>query len=85
MNALLSSEAIGWLATVIFTGSYFARQQRTLRRVQMGGAMMWIAYGVATGALPVIAANALVLCAAGWAELSRRGTAPIGADESVTG
>lgn len=76
MTMLVSTEAIGWAATVVFTASYFARQPHTLRRIQMGGAAMWMAYGVATGALPVVAANGLVLCAAAWAERRRRRDAP---------
>lgn len=63
-----SSEWIGWTATAVFTGSYLVRRQRTLRRVQMGGAALWMAYGAATAAVPVVAANVLVLCAAGAAE-----------------
>lgn len=67
MSALLTADAIGWAATAVFTASYFARQPDTLRRVQMGGAAIWLAYGVATHALPVITANMLVLGAATWA------------------
>jgi hypothetical protein len=55
----------------VFTASYFTRHQDTLRRVQMGGAAMWLAYGLATRALPVITANILVLGAAAWAEHRR--------------
>jgi uncharacterized protein with PQ loop repeat len=32
----------------------------------MLGAALWVLYGVLLGALPVIAANALVIAAAGW-------------------
>ena len=71
MNALLTADAIGWAATAVFTASYFAKHQDTLRRVQMGGAAIWLAYGVATRALPVITANLLVLAAAAWAEHRR--------------
>jgi hypothetical protein len=37
-----------------------------LRRVQMTGALMWIAYGLLIDAAPVVAANLLVLAAAAW-------------------
>lgn len=74
MNAFLTADAIGWAATAVFTASYFAKHHDTLRRVQMGGAAMWLAYGVATRALPVITANILVLGAAAWAEHRRART-----------
>jgi hypothetical protein len=32
----------------------------------MGGATLWIVYGCLIGAVPVIAANVLVFCAAAW-------------------
>lgn len=68
----LTPDAIGWAATAVFTASYFTRTHATLRRVQMGGAAMWLAYGLATRALPVITANVLVLGAAAWAEVRPR-------------
>jgi uncharacterized protein with PQ loop repeat len=37
-----------------------------LRAVQMIGAVLWIVYGFLIGAIPVIAANALVFTAAAW-------------------
>jgi len=62
-------EALGWAATLVFVGSYFCAQPATLRRVQMLGAVMWVAYGVVIHAVPVIAANVLVLGAAAWTGL----------------
>ena len=58
------TEAVGWAATVVFTTSYFFRQPSTLRRIQAAAACLWIAYGVATGSLPVVVANLLVAAAA---------------------
>jgi hypothetical protein len=55
---------VGWAATAVFVGSYFFRRPATLRRVQMGGASMWIIYGILMKAPPVIVANVLVLLAA---------------------
>jgi hypothetical protein len=55
---------IGWTATAVFVGSYFFRRPETLRRVQMLGASIWMAYGVLMKAPPVIVANLLVLLAA---------------------
>jgi hypothetical protein len=60
------TDALGWVATAVFAGSYFCRRPATLRRMQMGGALLWVAYGVLVHALPVIAANVLVLSAAAW-------------------
>ena len=37
-----------------------------LKRVQMVGALMWVIYGVAMQAMPVVAANVLVIAAAAW-------------------
>jgi len=59
-------ELLGWTATVIFVGSYFCRQSTALRAFQIGGALIWICYGVLIGASPVIAANVLVCGAAAW-------------------
>ena len=58
-------EYLGWLATTVFVGSYFCGPGY-LRRLQMAGAMMWVLYGLLIGAAPVVAANVLVLAAAGW-------------------
>jgi len=57
-------EAIGWIATAVFVGSYFCARPATLRRMQMAGALIWIGYGLAIRALPVIVANVLVFGAA---------------------
>jgi hypothetical protein len=63
----LAAEAIGWLATAVFVSSYFFGEAGAVRRVQMIGAGLWMAYGVATAAMPVVVANALVLGAAAFA------------------
>lgn len=60
------AEALGWVATTVFVGSYFCRQNALLRGVQMAGSALWIVYGVLIAAKPVIAANVLVFAAAGW-------------------
>jgi hypothetical protein len=57
-------DAIGWLATVIFAGSYFFRRPTALRWTQAGAACLWIVYGLALGAIPVVVANVLVAAAA---------------------
>ena len=58
-------DCLGWAATAVFVGSYFARPSR-LRQVQMIGALLWMTYGFLIHALPVIFANILVFAAAAW-------------------
>jgi hypothetical protein len=57
---------LGWAATLVFVGSYFFKAPNAMRRIQMLGAVMWMAYGALMQAAPVFVANLLVLCAAGW-------------------
>ncbi len=57
---------LGWAATAVFVSSYFCSRAQALRRMQMIGAVMWIAYGAVMHAAPVLVANLLVLCAAAW-------------------
>ncbi|HEY7500587.1 MAG TPA: hypothetical protein VH740_18840 [Vicinamibacterales bacterium] len=57
-------EYLGWAATAVFVGSYFCARADVLKRVQMIGALMWIAYGLLIGASPVVVANVLVFLAA---------------------
>lgn len=63
---------LGWAATAVFVGSYFCANPLALKRVQMMGALMWIAYGTLLGASPVVVANVLVFAAAGWATAMER-------------
>jgi hypothetical protein len=65
------TQILGWIATAVFVGSYFFKQPAALRAVQMSGAVLWIIYGVLIGAVPVIAANALVFAAAAWTFFAR--------------
>lgn len=59
-------ESLGWLATAVFVASYLCTRAEALKRVQMVGALMWVAYGLLIQATPVVAANLLVFTAAGW-------------------
>ena len=59
-------DLLGWAATAVFVGSYFFASPSLLRGVQMLGALLWVSYGVAIGAAPVIVANVLVFSAAAW-------------------
>lgn len=65
-------EHLGWAAMAVFTASYFFTRAQHLRAVQMVGATMWVGYGVATSARPVIAANLLVLAVATFTALRER-------------
>ncbi len=58
------TDAIGWTATVIFTTSYFFRDQKTLRLVQAAAACLWMSYGFAIHSAPVIGSNVIVIAAA---------------------
>lgn len=66
-----SLQLIGWAATALTIGSYYCRDARVLRRVQAVASVVWMAYGVAIGAPPVIAANVLVAGVAVWSSLRR--------------
>jgi hypothetical protein len=70
-------EVLGWIATAVFVGSYFFTRAEVLVRVQMAGAVMWVAYGLLMRAPPVVVANVLVLGAAAWkARQAQRSTEP---------
>jgi hypothetical protein len=62
-------EWIGWVATALFASSYFQRTPAGLRRTQALAAGLWIIYGVAIGAAPVIVANLAVACIAIYSSL----------------
>jgi hypothetical protein len=65
---------LGWTATAVFVSSYFYNGATALRRTQMLGSILWMAYGTVMHAAPVVVANLLVLCAAAWT--ARRSRAP---------
>jgi len=75
-------EAVGWVATAVFSSSYFFREPAALRRVQAGAACLWVVYGVAIGATPVVAANLIVAAAAVYSSFSGGGpSAPSGKED----
>jgi hypothetical protein len=53
-------DAIGWVATAVFLGSYACSDTRKLRLTQAAAALVWVAYGVLLHATPIIVANLLV-------------------------
>ena len=69
-------EALGWVATATFVGSYLARRAETLVRVQIAGALLWVLYGALVRSAPVIAANVLVVAAAAWKARASRPRGP---------
>ena len=73
MRGLDPVEWLGWLATAVFVVSYRFRDQRTLRRIQALAAVLWVGYGLARHAMPVVIANLLV---AGMAVYSLRAMRP---------
>lgn len=68
---MIAADWVGWCATAVFVGSYFAAKPALLRRLQMVGAAIWMVYGIMLQAPPVIAANVLVLAAAAWTARAR--------------
>jgi len=67
--------SIGWVATAVFASSYFFRRATTLRKIQAGAALLWVAYGLLIGAMPVVVANVIVAAAAVCSAFTaRRGT-----------
>ncbi len=60
---------IGWIATGLFTLSFFVKQEIWLLRLQMFSASLWIAYGVFVHANPVIVANVLVAAASAYRQV----------------
>jgi hypothetical protein len=63
---------LGWVATCVFAASYFFREASALRKIQAVAACLWIIYGVAIGAVPVVVANLIVAGAALYSSLRPR-------------
>jgi hypothetical protein len=61
----------------VFAISYFFRRPATLRKIQAFATCLWIMYGVAIGALPVIVANVIVAGAAVYSSLRGAGSTPV--------
>jgi hypothetical protein len=72
MRGLDPVDGLGWLATAVFVASYRFRDQRTLRWVQALAAALWVGYGLARHALPVVIANLLVAAMAVYSSLPTR-------------
>ena len=70
----MSLAMIGWLATAVFASSYLFRQPLMLRWIQAGAALLWVIYGVAIDAVPVVVANLIVAGAALYSSFAQRET-----------
>ena len=69
---------IGWIATAVFSTSYFFKGAKTLRWIQAGAALLWVTYGLLIHAMPVVVANVIVAAAAVYSSLvSRRRPTPL--------
>jgi hypothetical protein len=53
-------EAVGWTATAIFAGSYFARRRGVVHMAQIVSALLWVVYGALLSGIAVVAANGAV-------------------------
>ena len=60
----MSLSLVGWLATAVFASSYLFRQP--------GAALLWVIYGVAIDAVPVVVANLIVAGAALYSSFAQR-------------
>ena len=84
----MSLAMIGWLATAVFASSYLFRQPLMLRWIQAGAALLWVIYGVAIDAVPVVVANLIVAGAALYSSFAQRrteGTPAIPSDRARSG
>lgn len=65
----MTLDLLGWIATAVFTTSYFFKDAARLRWIQAVAALFWLSYGLAIHALPVIVANLIVAAAAAYSSL----------------
>lgn len=57
---------VGWIATSLFTLSYFVRGERNLLKLQATAASVWCVYGIILRSAPLIVANVIVAASAGF-------------------
>ena len=67
------TDLIGWVATAVFLASYGCKDQKKLRIVQAGAALLWAAYGALIWAVPIIVANLLLAAVAVYSSVARAG------------
>lgn len=73
--------SIGWVATAVFSSSYFCKRSTTLRRIQAAAALIWVVYGLLIGAMPVVVANVIVATAAVYSSFAAPRTAQLPNEE----
>jgi hypothetical protein len=61
---------IGWIATAVFSTSYFFKGSNTLRWIQAAAALLWVTYGLLIHAMPVVVAKVIVASAAVYSSFS---------------
>ncbi len=76
---------IGWIATAVFSTSYFFKGARTLRWIQAGAATLWVTYGMLIHAMPVVVANIIVAAAAIYSSIADSRPQKAAADLSEPG
>lgn len=59
-----SGEWVGWVATALFALSYIVARPLHLLLLQALAGTLWITYGAAIGAIPVVIANGVVTAGA---------------------
>lgn len=59
-HLLETGEWVGWVATALFALSYIVARPLHLLLLQALAGSLWIAYGTAIGAMPVVIANGVV-------------------------
>jgi hypothetical protein len=65
-----ATDWIGWAATALFLLSYSRKDQRRLRLMQAGAALLWVGYGAILHAVPIVVANLLVTAVAVYSSRS---------------
>jgi len=81
---MTTANSIGWVATGVFSTSYFFKGPRALRRVQAIAALIWVGYGFLIGAMPVVAANIIVATAAVYSSFTSARNAKSQFDPELT-
>ena len=66
----MSISLLGWAATAAFAASYFFNRSSILMRIQAFAACLWVIYGLAIEAFPVVVSNLVVAGAATYSSFS---------------
>jgi hypothetical protein len=55
------SDLVGWLATAIFSSSYFVKNPIALRLVQASSSLCWMIHGIQVHSRPLMIANIIAI------------------------